>query len=348
MPYRDPYFRLLIEHSTDAIALVNKEGHLIYVSPAIEQILGYTPQQFLKVKPTDIIHTDELGYITQIAASATTSRGKTINFICRAKHTNGTWRWIDVTCTNLFHVPELQAVVINFRDITEQKEIESRKDEFISVASHELKTPLATLKGFSQILISSSEKISDPRILYFSHKINDQIDRLSALVNDLLDVSKIQAGKLSLNKENFEIDNLIREITVDMQNIITSHKIEIKLSANTKICADKYRISQVMANLISNAVKYSPNAKTILITSKRVNGHVEICVMDFGIGIFKKDISHIFERFYQARNKIRKSFSGLGLGLYICSEILKQHNGKIWVESEKGIGSTFFIKLPVK
>lgn len=349
MPYQDPYFRLLIEHSSDAIALVSREGKIVYASPAIKRILGYSSTEFQKINVINLINQDDLVLLTDQIKTLVENRGKTVRFQCRVIHKDGTWRWIESVSTNLLDQVDLQALVFNFRDITDQKEIELRKDEFISIASHELKTPLASLKGFAQILVRAVQEAPDPeKILHYSLKINDQIDRLAELVGDLLDVSKIRSGKLELNRERFSIDTLILEIAEDMQDITPGLKIETSLQANRQIYADKYRISQVLVNLISNAIKYSPKEQKIVISSKAISAGIQISVQDFGIGIFKKDLDHIFEQFYQARNKIRKSFSGLGLGLYISSEIIKRHGGKIWAESEKGVGSTFFVVLSIK
>ena len=346
MPYRDPHFRLLIEHSSDVIALLNAQKKIIYVSPAIESVLGYSVKEFSNLDPLKLIHSDDLPIINQQLNGLVK---EVTNFQVRVRHKDGNMKWVECFCTNLLDQPGLNALVLNFRDITYQKEVEKRKEEFISIASHELKTPLAALKGFAQILsLEVNNKMNKSKIIHYSQKINDQIDRLSELVQNLLDVSRIQSGKLELHKENFSIDALIQETCQDMQNLDSNHKIETNLSANCQIWADKYLISQVLINLITNAIKYSPQAKKIIISSRKINHNIQISVEDFGIGINKKDLEHIFERFFQSRNKIRTSFSGLGLGLYISSHIISQHGGKIWAESEKGKGSTFFAVLPIK
>jgi PAS domain S-box-containing protein len=230
-------------------------------------------------------------------------------------------------------------------DITDRKEAERQKDEFISIASHELKTPVTTIKGLAQIL--QMQFGADKKLGYFLGKMEGQIDRLTNLINDLLDVSRIQSGKLTLHKEKTKIDYLIKEIIEDMQQTIAKHKIIFRGGASKTVEIDKYRLGQVLINLISNAVKYSPRADKIIVRSKLRDGSVEIEVEDFGIGVNKRDQKRIFEPFFQARNTIRQSHAGLGLGLHIAAEIVQKHGGSITVESTKGEGSTFSFTIPL-
>ncbi len=234
------------------------------------------------------------------------------------------------------------------RDITEKRELDRRKDEFISVASHELKTPVTIIKGFSQVVSNYLKKSEDSVLKGYFEKMEVNVDRLAILLDDLLDVSKIQSGSLKLEKERFDIDELIKEISSDMGNINAGHKILIKGRAGKKIYGDRFRIGQVLTNLLSNAMKYSPKNDKVFVKVKRVGNGVRVEVADFGIGISGRDQKKIFEKFFQAENKIRKSYSGLGLGLYISNEIVRRHGGRISVESIKGVGSTFAFYLPFR
>lgn len=232
---------------------------------------------------------------------------------------------------------------------SEKKELEERKDEFISVASHELKTPLTTIKGYTQILKQTISKSSSEKLFSYLGKMEEQINRLTKLVNDLLNVSKIQAGKLSLQKARFDINELVKDIILDMQ--LSNKKYHILFEGKSKmekVWADKIRISEVLINLISNAIKYSPKANKIVVRTSPNNNQVVISIQDFGIGISKKDKDRIFQRFFQAETRIRQSFQGLGLGLYISSEIIKSHRGQIWIDSIKGKGTTVSFSLPLR
>lgn len=218
-------------------------------------------------------------------------------------------------------------------------------DFFISAASHELKTPLATLKGFIQILQTQQ----DPKqTKYYLSKINNQIDRMSKLVEELLDVSRIKSGKLKLSKERFNLVKLVKDSCNDFSLITKSHQIILEDNIGLKvIAADKNRIYEVLNNLLSNAIKFSPQADKVVVKLKLEPKKIIISVTDFGIGISENNLAKISEPFFQASNRIRQSFGGLGLGLYITSQIIKSHHGKMWINSEKGKGSTFFFSLPV-
>lgn len=228
----------------------------------------------------------------------------------------------------------------------EKKELEERKDEFISIASHELKTPITTIKGYTQLLNQFLKESKDKKPLIYISKMDDQLDRLTKLVNDLLDVSKIQAGKLELHKEKVDLKGLIEGVAADM-SLVDHHKVTAEIDSKELIVwVDKYHISTVLVNLISNAIKYSPKSNKVIVKTTNNKDNVVIKVEDFGIGISKRDQEKIFKKFFRADNRIRQSFSGLGLGLYIAWEIVKQHQGSIWVESIKGNGTSFYFKLP--
>lgn len=241
-------------------------------------------------------------------------------------------------------------VTIN-RDITEHKEIERRRDEFVSIASHELKTPVTTIKAFSQIISKRLQQIGDEKNRYFVENINKQTDKLTVLINDLLDVSKIQAGKLIFEKKEFAIDEVIQKVIVDFQYTTETHQIINEGLTRKKAVGDPDRISQVLINLLSNAIKYSPKSDKVVVRSNVSEGMAQIAIQDFGMGIPKEKQARIFDRFYRV-SESGNGRAGFGLGLYISAEIIRRHNGRIWVESppaggdEKG--STFYFTIPVK
>lgn len=230
-------------------------------------------------------------------------------------------------------------------DITERKLLEKQKDEFLSIASHELKTPLTTIRTYAQLLQS---KLKNHQNLGYLSKMVAESNRLSELVNELMDVSRVNSGKLVLQKEQVQLNALIQNVIEDMQNISESHKIIFKTKLKIKASVDKHRINQVLINLISNAVKFSPDAKKIL-TAAKINGEfVIVSVKDSGVGISKTNLEHIFEPFFQEEGTSGRSYQGLGLGLHISREIILSHGGKIWVKSHEGKGSTFYFSIPLK
>ena len=240
-----------------------------------------------------------------------------------------------------------QVVFIAFvLDITERKRLEERKDEFIGIASHELKTPLTSIKGYTQILERMINGTGNKAAGTLLSKTNLYIDRLSGLIADLLDVSKIQSGKIIFNKEEFEAHELVKESIEGIQNTSEQHTIKLVKSVRQTLYGDRFRLEQVLHNLLTNAIKYSPRAKRIIVRMSKTKTSVVISVQDFGIGIAPKYQTQLFKRFYRVESSA-KEFSGLGIGLYISSEIVRRHGGKIRVESTEGAGSIFFVELPI-
>jgi PAS domain S-box-containing protein len=230
----------------------------------------------------------------------------------------------------------------NARLYEEVKELSIKKDEFLSIASHELKTPLTSLKAFNQLL----QRTHNPEMLsVFLGKSALNIERLERLVNDLLDVTKINAGKILYDMQPFDFRMMLKESIESVQHTTTTHEIILHADLEVVITGDRMRLEQVMNNFLTNAVKYSPGGKKVLVNAKLEEGNIMVSIQDFGIGIQPDHLKRLFERFYRADNTVMR-FEGLGLGLFISSEILKRHMGDFWIESEPGKGSTFHFRLP--
>lgn len=246
-------------------------------------------------------------------------------------------RWYMQSIT---YVPEVDSIRIYSVDITERKELEQQKDEFLNIASHELKTPLTSIKAFAQILKKRSD--DNKSINFFATQIDNNTNKLSSLVNDLMDVGKIGAGKLKIRIRQIDIESLVIKVINDFKMTSDSHAIIKKGKINKQIFGDADRLEQVLVNLISNAIKYSPGSDKVKINLKEQKGNIVVSVQDFGIGIPAEKIPFIFERYYRARD----DHAGFGLGLFISREIIKQHNGRIWLNSTEGKGSTFYFSIP--
>jgi chemotaxis family two-component system sensor kinase Cph1 len=223
------------------------------------------------------------------------------------------------------------------------QELMQKKDEFMSIASHELKTPITSTKASLQLVQRMVAKNADLQpVAPFIDKATSQVNKLTGLINDLLDVTKIQAGKLELAKSNFVLYELIRECVEQCIVEDSHHKVLIEGDSTLNVFADRNRIDQVLCNLITNAIKYSPNGDTIAISAESLDsGKVKVKVTDKGIGIPQDKVDEVFNRFFRVEHTSQK-FSGLGLGLFISSEIIKQHEGQIGVTSTLGVGSTFW------
>jgi two-component system CheB/CheR fusion protein len=232
-------------------------------------------------------------------------------------------------------------------DIEDQKRELERKDEFIGVASHELKTPLTSLKGYLQ-LISMHKKDELPAIVkQYIGKANMAINKLQFLVDDLLDVSKIKAGRLNYNLDAANLRLIVDACVENAVHIYNSFEFEVENETDYMIKGNAERLEQVLMNLVNNAVKYSAGNKRITVKTHKYENWVRVSVTDFGIGLSEEQKFKIFERFYRVEDK-KNMTSGLGMGLYISSEIINTHNGKIGVESELGKGSTFYFDLPLE
>lgn len=247
-------------------------------------------------------------------------------------------------------------ILIAIEDITDRKDIENQKDLFIGIASHELKTPITTIKGYAQILEKRLEQKGDNKDTYLIQNINTQTDRLTNLINDLLNANKIQAGKLVLEKKKFDLNAMVSKIVLDFKYVTETHQIIKQEEVSLYTLGDQSRIEQVLINLLTNAIKYSPKIdeqnslsvkKKVIVLVKNDNKNIVVSIQDFGFGIEKRDQLKIFERFYRTGDKEEMNVAGFGLGLYIAAEIIKGHHGKIWVESIKGKGSTFYFTLPI-
>lgn len=233
-------------------------------------------------------------------------------------------------------------------DISDQKELERRKDAFISIASHELKTPLTSLKAMLQLARRRIEKQPGYDARDYLAKMDQQINTLTRLVNDLLNVSKIQAGKLEYLQEIIDIDELVYEIVEDFQHLAAAHhRVSVTGTTQQKIVGDRDHLRQVFGNLLTNALKYSPQAGQVEVSLSASQNTVTVSVHDYGIGISKELQEKIFECFYRANATESAALPGLGIGLYIAQEIVRQHGGTIGVESASAQGSTFSVTLPL-
>ncbi len=237
-------------------------------------------------------------------------------------------------------------ILIAIEDITERKQIEQRKDDFLSIASHELKTPLTAIKGYVQILNRLLPENSGEKYKSVLQKTGQYIDRLNNLIADLLDVSRIRTGNIELHKHPFDFDQMIAETVESIQRATKSHQLVIKGSTGHCYNGDESYLIQVVSNLLSNAIKYSPDGKQVTIQLGVVADYLKVSVTDRGMGISQSEHKKIFDRFYRV-GEIQQRFPGMGIGLYVCEQIIKNHSGTLWVESEKGHGSTFSFTLPL-
>lgn len=238
---------------------------------------------------------------------------------------------------------EIQKALLD--EIEFRKQAERKKDEFISIASHELKTPLTSVKGYVQLLDRSIDKGDVPTLKKHLAKAQVQLEKLNELITDLLDISKIESGKLKFNKQPFLIDDLLNSV----MEIIHQSNPEFLLlktgSVSREVCGDEMRIEQVVINFLTNAIKYSPGTSEVHIHVEERGEYIYLGVKDFGIGIDKDLQKNVFEKFYRVE-ETAIHFQGLGIGLYISAEIIRRHGGEVGVKSIPGEGSEFYFNIP--
>ena len=233
------------------------------------------------------------------------------------------------------------------REIENRRELEKKKDEFISIASHELKTPLTSIRGYIQLLERLINKEGNENLKPYISKVSSQINKLGDLVSDLLDISNMESGKMKFNIRPFSFEDMLNNAIDNIKQIFPEHIIVKNGSANVLYPGDEMRIEQVVINYLTNAIKYSPDHRKIEVDSILDKNWLEVRVTDHGIGISQELQEQLFEKFFRVEESSNR-FQGLGIGLYICQEVIQRHEGTCGVISELGNGSTFYFRLPLK
>jgi PAS domain S-box-containing protein len=340
----------VFDTALDPIITMDYMGKIVEFNPAAERTFGYARHEVIGQDMAELIIPPSLrerhrsGLAHYLATGEGAAIDRRIEIVAMRK--DGSEFPIELAITR---VPKAGDAMFTgtIQDITERTELERRKDEFISMASHELKTPVTSLKGFTNLFQRRLAHQADEKALYYLDRMNTQLNKLTKLISDLLDVSKIQTGKLTYYEESFDIDALVKETVENLQAAISTHQLCLEGTAAAQVVGDSDRIGQVLINLVTNAIKYSPHNDTIIIHVARNAQNVIASVQDFGIGIAKEHQDKIFDRFYQVTDPEEKTYPGLGIGLYLSREIIERHGGSMWVESEKGQGATFYFTLPV-
>lgn len=232
-------------------------------------------------------------------------------------------------------------------DNTRQKREEQLKNDFIAMVSHELKTPLTSLKAYVQLMKRTGKKGKDIMTVETLEKADTQVNKMVSMINSFLNISRLEAGGIVIEKSAFEFNKLILEVIEEVKAIIDPHVITFEGGEDLWLTGDRNKIGQVLTNLLSNAAKYSLHHRDIRLDCRKEEAKARIKVTDRGMGIRETDLPYLFARFQRFESAETKNISGFGIGLYLCAEIVKSHNGKIWAESEYGAGTTMIFELPI-
>jgi PAS domain S-box-containing protein len=340
------HWAAIIESSDDAIISKSAEGYITSWNSGAERLYGYTADEIIG-KPVSVLmppeKKDDFPYIMKQL-----HEGKRVEHYETQRMTKD-GRTLHVSIT-VSPIRDSRGNIIGAskiaRDITERVENEKRRDEFVSTASHELKTPLTSQKVFGELLEQLIDKNGYTDLKPYIKRINTQTDKITKLVEDLLELSRFQNARLKLEQKFFSYSELVDEI-IDALQLTTPIKILQKGKIRQKVKGDRERLGQVLTNLLTNAVKYSPKTDKIIVTIRQRDSEILTSIQDFGIGIDKAYHQRIFERFFRIYDTDEKTYPGMGIGLYLSQEIVRRHGGKMWLESKKGKGSTFYFSLPI-
>ncbi len=341
-------FRMFADSMPQIVWASDANGRLTYINKAFYTYTGLSPSDNIEEEWIGIIHPDDREETLKRWEECTGS-GKVFTIEHRFRNHNNEYRW---QLTRAVPIEDadggVQTWVATSTDIQQIKELDQQKDHFISIASHELKTPITSIKGYIQILESMYSGSKDAFLKKSLSAVDKQIVKLTNLIADLLDLSKLKLGNLQLEKETFNINELIEEVVGEMRLVKRDYEIQVSLQSDAEIFADRERLAQVLVNFLTNAIKYSPKNKLINVRSFLKDDVLTIEVKDHGIGISKQSQAKIFERFYRVEGTNEKTYPGFGIGLFISSEIVHRHNGKIGVRSTPGKGSEFYFSIPLR
>ena len=336
--------RIAIESANLGVYEINLESNEMIGDSRFFEVFGFT-EKVSREQLISTIHPDDL-HVRETAHEQSLISGK-LYYEARVIHKNKSIHWLRAHGTTFYNEDNLPIKLLGVvDDVTIQKQMEKQKDNFLAMASHELKTPVTTIKAYGQLAESMLESKDDILTLNIVKRLGTQADKLTILIDNLLDITKIQQGNLQYNKVIFDFNDLVKEVTEDAQMTCIIHNIEFHSGQPATVFGDKEKMVQVINNLLSNARKYSQNASRIIVTSEVQGEGVQLSVHEFGIGIPEEEQKHIFKQFYRVNGATQSTYPGMGIGLYICSEFIKGHDGRIWVESTIDQGSIFYILIP--
>lgn len=277
------------------------------------------------------------------------NHGTPVDSTYKIKHlTTGERRWMRIVGkVKKDSDGNFDSVYAVLMDVTDQKQDEQRKNDFIAIVSHELKTPLTSMKGFIQVMQLKAKRDENA----FAHKALEgaerQINKMTSMINGFLDISRLESGKIMMNFQRVQLFDVVEEVIEEYTTMVTSHHIFSDCQSGFFVKIDREKLGHVISNLISNAIKYSPTGSNIYIACYQSDEQAIFKIHDEGMGINESDLPKLFERFYRVESSTMATVSGFGIGLYLSSEIINRHGGKIWAESDLGKGSTFYFSLPL-
>ncbi len=363
----EPLARALVAHSADVIMVLTADHRCRFVSPAVERVLGYAPDDVLGAEVIPLHHPDDLSRAVAMLVEAAANPGQPAQAEVRLRHQDGAWRWLAVVATNRLDDPAIGGIVCNLHDVTERTEaalateaalrtqevanrelrrVSQAKSDLMAIVSHEIRTPLTVITGYADLL--QWEPGERPQVLDYARTIGSEAARLSRLTDDLLLLARIESAQLVLHRQPIDLNLLVAEEVERLRAIEPGREFRFELDRGLPPAeADPERIAQVIANIVGNAIKYSPGGGPITISTARDGDVARLDIADEGIGIPAAMLPTIFDRFRRVEQGAARTIQGTGLGLSIVRQLVHVHGGRAWAESEEGAGSVFHVTLPL-
>ncbi len=341
----------IIEHSADGIMILDPDLRIQVFNAALSRMTGWSPEQAIGRPCYQVLALEDASGPNLCGSEpgeVTLAEGEPLAVEGVLTRPSGTRIAVSVTYSPLYDEDgRLSQVIANVVDITRFREAEEMKSNFVSVVSHELKTPVSLIKGYASTLAREDAHWDAATVRESLQVINEESDRLNALINNLLDASRIQAGAFKLERGDVLLPSLAAKVVESFGTQTDKHRFALDFPPDyPAVSGDEERLRQVLNNLLSNAIKYSPNGGQIRVGGWSDGREATVYVADPGIGIPREAQSRLFERFYRVDSSLRRSTQGAGLGLYLCKSIVEAHGGRIWLRSEPGKGTTVFFAVP--
>jgi PAS domain S-box-containing protein len=344
----DKAYRLFIEKMNEGAITLNRQGLILYSNSSFADLVNTPLENVIGVPFENFLPGTYKSSVNELIKEAWLQQESKTEIVLPGKD-----KPVPVLLSmNIFEIDGGMALSIIATDLSlqkesqEQKKAMEKKDEFITIASHELKTPVTSIKGYVQLLRFNFQKEGNHTAADVLSKVDTQINKLTTLISDLLDVKKIENGQLQYHEDLFDFNELVKEIIEETGRVLTRHSIKEELANSRTIRGDRNKLGQVISNFIDNAGKYSPPGSMIHVGTSVEGDNITFSCKDFGIGIPRNQQSRVFDRFFRVSGEKENTYAGLGLGLYISSELIKRHKGTIGVKSEEGKGSTFYFTIP--
>jgi len=340
-------FRSLSDSISQPVFATNTKGGITYSN---SNFLAYTGKTFGELQDfgwNSIIPAEDLDKVMKGWMEAIKTDQPYTTEIRYIRH-DGQARWFLASVVPVFDsAGKAERWVGSAVDIQNLKDQETEKDIFIGMASHELKTPVTSIKGYVQLLQRAYGNGKDEFLISSLNTLDKQVKSLTKLIGDMLDISKIKTGNVALDLEVFSVDELVKDVIGELSHVNPDHQFIYNKVACDNIFGDRERIGQVLVNFLTNAIKYAPDSHKISIECETKDDRIRVSVIDQGVGLSPADRERVFERFFRSEGKRQDTFPGFGIGLYVAADIIHRHNGIIDVESSLGKGSNFYFELPI-